>query len=430
MSLLDIFQTANSNMMRSKLRSFLTIIAVFIGALTLTLTNGIGSGISSYIDEQLGNLGAENVLIIQPQGDALFSTDGPQEYDPNRTIRAGGDGPSGSTVVLTQKDLDTVLAEPGIEEAYFDIATAPDYIEGVNGTKFSLAASPWTEGSNIQLDAGSLPSNKDPERELLISRTFSDAMGYATPQDAVGATVELGIKDPTGTQEIVEATVIGVQSESLIANAGAMINRSLSEALNEIQTRGLPEERKNQFTSITAEVDPNISDEDFQAIKDSLDEKGYTATTFQDQIGIFKQVIDAVILVLNIFAGIALLAASFGIVNTLFMAVQERTKEIGLMKAMGMSSNKVFTLFSVEAILLGFWGSLLGSLAGIGIGAIANSIASNTFLQDLVGFELTSFPFTSVLVIMLIIMSIAFLAGTLPARRAAQKDPIEALRYE
>ena len=65
MRLIDIFLTANSNMFRSKLRTSLTIIAIFIGGLTLTLTNGIGSGISSYIDKQLGNLGANNVLIVQ-----------------------------------------------------------------------------------------------------------------------------------------------------------------------------------------------------------------------------------------------------------------------------------------------------------------------------------------------------------------------------
>ena len=136
------------------------------------------------------------------------------------------------------------------------------------------------------------------------------------------------------------------------------------------------------------------------------------------------------IAVLNFFAGIALLAASFGIVNTLLMAVQERTKEIGLMKAMGMSSRKVFLLFSTEAMLLGFWGSLIGSLAGVTVGLVANKVATDTFLKDLVGFELTSFPLLSIFVIMFIIMMIAFLAGTLPARRASKKDPIEALRYE
>lgn len=428
MKFLDILQTASSNMLRSKVRSFLTIIAIFIGALTLTLTNGIGAGIATYIDDQLGNLGAEDVLLIQPKSDNPLESSGPQEYDPNRTLNSGG--LMGAMAVLTEHDLETVQSQPGIKSAEFEVTTAPDYIEGTNGKKFNFATNSWLEGANIQLIAGQLPSDKAPEKQVLLPAAYPTALGFSSAEDAVGKTVKIAIKDPSGKQETVEATVIGVQEDSLIAGAGAMINKPLVTALDDIQTRNLPDETKNQHATIMARFDPNISEEELQSIKDGLDDKGYTAGTFQDQIGIIKQVIDAVIMVLNFFAGIALLAASFGIVNTLFMAVQERTKEIGLMKAMGMSSRKVFTLFSIEAILLGFWGSLLGVLAGIGIGNIANRVASNSFLADLKGFELTSFPISSLAVIMLIIMTIAFLAGTLPARRASKKDPIDALRYE
>ena len=74
MKLRDIFLTANGNMRRSKMRTFLTVLAVFIGALTLTLTNGLGSGVSSYLDRQLGNLGQEDVLLEEDS--LLFSRDG------------------------------------------------------------------------------------------------------------------------------------------------------------------------------------------------------------------------------------------------------------------------------------------------------------------------------------------------------------------
>ena len=74
------------------------------------------------------------------------------------------------------------------------------------------------------------------------------------------------------------------------------------------------------------------------ALQDRLTDAGYDSTTVEEQLGSFKAVIDGIVLVLNAFAVIALLAASFGIVNTLLMSVQERTREIGLMKAMGMGS--------------------------------------------------------------------------------------------
>jgi putative ABC transport system permease protein len=157
---------------------------------------------------------------------------------------------------------------------------------------------------------------------------------------------------------------------------------------------------------------------------------GYTGETVQDQLGAFKTVIRTITYVLDAFAVIALLAASFGIVNTLLMSVQERTKEIGLMKAMGMRSSRIFMLFSVEAILLGFWGSVIGVAAAILLGSFANRVASNGFLKDLPGFNLLAFPLKSVALIVLLILAISFIAGTLPARRAARQNPIDALRYE
>jgi putative ABC transport system permease protein len=112
------------------------------------------------------------------------------------------------------------------------------------------------------------------------------------------------------------------------------------------------------------------------------------------------------------------------------MSVQERTKEIGLMKAMGMGGGKIFLLFSGEAVMLGFWGSLIGSAVAIGIGQIINHFVLTTFLKDLEGLQLLAFSPASVAGIIGIVMGIAFLAGTLPAIRAARQNPIDSLRYE
>jgi len=196
------------------------------------------------------------------------------------------------------------------------------------------------------------------------------------------------------------------------------------------RTIGMPASTRDEVTAAAAYMTPGLSNEQIDQTKKELDKQGFTAQTIQDQIGIIDQVIKAITYVLLFFGAIALLAASFGIINTLYMAVQERTKEIGLMKAMGMSRHRVFLLFSIEAILIGFWGSILGIFAALGVGQIANQVATNTFLKDLQGFELTVFPLASILIIALIVMGIAFLAGTLPARRASKLDPIDALRYE
>lgn len=145
---------------------------------------------------------------------------------------------------------------------------------------------------------------------------------------------------------------------------------------------------------------------------------------------IASPVIDGIVLVLNAFAVIALLAASFGIVNTLLMSVQDRTREIGLMKAMGMGSGRVFTLFSVEAAFIGLLGSAIGALVAVVAGTVISAALATTLLADLPGLTLIAFDPVSIGVVIVVVMIIAFLAGTLPAARAARADPVESLRYE
>src|SRR5699024_8265964 len=165
-------------------------------------------------------------------------------------------------------------------------------------------------------------------------------------------------------------------------------------------------------------------------LKQDMTDIDMVGQTDEDQMGIDSGMIDAITWVFNGFALIALLAASFGIVNTLLISFQERTPKIGLYKALGMTSGKVFTLFSTEAIVIGLMGSVIGIGLGAAVGAIGNSMLINGPLDSVPGLSLYAIEPTALLTIAVIIILIAFLAGTLPARRAATKDPIEALRHD
>lgn len=426
MKFIDILQDASGNMLRNKARTLLTIIAIFIGAMTLTLTNGIGTGVSTYIDNQLGSIGADDVLIVQAKQERGLG-DGPQVYNPQDTTSAG---PSGLAIkVLNPEDIENIRNTEGILSAEPQLSAAPEYIT-VGGEKYQAMLAPFIEGMRLELMVGSGFAEGSGRGQVILPPSFANALGFRNPEEAVGKQAVFGVKTPAGDIKEVSADIVGVLQSTVVAGRGVLTNQALVKSLRDIQLSGLPPTAAEQYPAVIARFDTSINEEELTAIKTRLDEQGYQGMTVEDTIGIIKQVIDAITAVLNFFAAIALLAASFGIINTLLMAVQERTREIGLMKAMGLGRNKIFLLFSIEAVLLGFWGSLLGSLAGIGVGQIVNNVASNSFLKELPGFDLTVFSIQSVAVIMLIIMTIAFVAGTLPARRASQKDAIEALRYE
>jgi putative ABC transport system permease protein len=429
MKLIDIIRTAAANMLRSKVRTILTIVAIFVGSLTLTLTNGIGSGVSSYIDRQLGNLGAEDVLLVQPA--QTFSLPGtasePKEYDPNKGA-SGALGGLGQNV-LKDSDIAKLKSFDGIEEVTPSRVKSPDYIEGKNGKKYQIMASEDIKGARYDLAAGRGVNLESSQPEIMLPSDYTKALGYQSPKDIIGQTIKLGVTDPVGQMTVFSGTVVGVLNKGLTDSGGAALNYAFNSTLYDYQTKGLPEKLKNQYPMAFARFNKSLDTAAVTKLKADLTKAGYDAQTLQDTVGVFKQVIAGITAVLVFFAAIALLAASFGIINTLYMAVQERTKEIGLMKAMGMRSGRIFLLFSIEAALIGFWGSVFGVLAAVGIGQLVNRLMSSV-LKDLPGFTLLTFPPTAIIQTILLIMAIAFLAGTLPARRAAKQNPIDALRYE
>jgi len=426
MKTIDILGMAISNMRRSKVRTILTIVAIFIGAFTITLTIGISSGVSSYIDKQVGSIGGKDLLIIRQKVEV--STSGPKKYDPNKKSTSVS---STMSSMLTDKDVEIVKSEKGLKNVQPIILARTDYISGKNGEKYQVDLQPFAESMIFDYTAGTMPSNSSDKPQIMVTPDYVKVLGYNNDKEIVGKEVVLAISTPLAKQQTVTATVTGVNNKSILSVTGLVANNALINKLYKIQTEGLPADVTNKYIEIVSQFDlKNTTDEQLKTIKDNLGAKGYRAVTVDEQIGIIKNVIDAITYVLIAFGAIALLAASFGIINTLYMSVQERTKEIGLMKAMGMSRSKVFLLFSVEAILLGLLGSIIGVIAAMGVGNIANKIASDSILKDLPGFDLTTFPVLSVAIVMFVVILIAFLAGALPARRAAKLDPIEALRYE
>ena len=433
MKLYDIIRMANSNLWRNKSRTLLTMLAIFIGAFTIMMTTGINTGVNNYIDKQVAAVGSEDYLQIMPaqraeQLESLMSgSNDVREYRPEDN--------STTAQVLTDEDIAKIESIDGIESAKFYTMVTTDYVTNgePDAKKYQMSASIMpTASMKLDLATGEDLDMTSDEAQIVLPDKYVEPLGFSSNEDAVGKTIKIGATSQV-TQQTSEAEVkiVGVQNASVVGMGSAWMNDKAGELIEDITMAGLPDEYRNQANAIVAQLDDNhIDSEAAQKVKDELEGMGYSSMTLTDTVSMIKSFFDAITTVLTIFGAISLLAASIGIINTLYMAVQERTREIGLMKSMGLSKAKIFGMFSIEAIALGFWGGILGLIVAYVARAVVNPLASQTFLAGLPGFTLVEFNPLYLVIIVVVVMVIAFLAGTLPARRAAGKDPIEALRYE
>lgn len=430
MNISDTVSTAISNTFRNKARTTLTVLALFIGAFTLTITTAIGAGVSDYVGKQINSLGAEGVFVIT-RTSVSSSTSGPAKYDPSVATLGSGEGSfpgSTNSLALTDADVQKIDDIVGLSDVSPFKRVAVDYVSFNGGDGYVLTINPMSSVTKSDLIAGVQLDPSATDGEMILPKEYLTPLGFSSAAEAVGNKVTLGVTDILGDKHTVEAIIVGVAQTSLLStSAGA--NPALINAIASQQTAGVDVATPGYILA-TAHFDPSLSTAQVEALKSKLTAAGYSAQTVQDQLGILKTVIDGIIGVLNAFAVIALIAASFGIVNTLLMSVQERTREIGLMKAMGMSSSHVFSLFSLEAIFIGFLGSAIGAVVAVIVGTfVSNALAAGP-LSGLAGLNILTFQPLSIVLIIGLIMFIAFLSGTLPATRAAKQNPIEALRYE
>ncbi len=422
MRAMDILQTAQTNMLHAKLRSSLTVIAVFIGALTISLTNGVGNGVKSYVNKQLGNVGIKDTLIVQAKQDrgAAFTGD-IKEYNPDKQVGQF------NIILMSSTDSTKMKTFTGVKDVTPQLVVQVAYITA-GDKKFEMTANQYVDGLNLELAAGQLLGSGSKDG-ILLPVAYVTPLGFASAGEAVGKKVTLGFTNALGKIVETEATVVGVQQKSLLSAGGVSISRTLAATIN-AQQGGAQPQMKDKYLAFTVTYDPSFSTKQVTALKKQFDAAGYKAQTIEDQLGTVNSIINSILIALNLFGAIALLAASFGIVNTLLMAVNERTREIGLMKALGAHRRNIFAIFALEAVGIGFWGALLGVLVSMGIGTAFSNYASSAFLKDFVGFKLLTFPLLPSVEIMLLIMGIAFVAGALPSLKASRLDPIDALRYE
>lgn len=434
MRLTDIIKRANHNLWCNRSRTILTTLAITVGSLTIMLTVGINAGVNGYIDKQVESTGGNDIIEVMPKGIAdrmssmmtLGATE-VQEYRSNQ-------GQS-QQVSLTDRDLAGIKRLKGVKLAKLSDLLYPSYItrDRDEAKKYKLTVGPLA-ASSIKLDlaAGRSVRIDGSEAEAILPDRYLEPLGFSSAKQAVGQMVRVGVPHRLGGQiDEVKIRIVGVQNQSIVGFGRVFLNDAAGRLVRSAYLTGMPEALQSQHGLIIIQVKPGYeSKEKLAQIKQELTNMGYSSISEDDYISSIKLFFNAITVILTIFGVIALITASIGIVNTLLMSVQERTREIGLMKAMGLSSGWIFALFSLEAVSLGFWGGMLAAGLAVVIKQTVNPWAGRNFLSGLPGFNLIELNPLYVGAIVVIVMVVAFLAGTLPAKRATKQDPIQALRYE
>lgn len=423
MKIIDVIVNANRNLLRSKLRTLLTILAIFVGGFTLTLTTALNTGANQYLQRQVGNISVPGVFQVVTKTDVNpLQSDGVKEYDPNKRQGSVADLLNST---FMQSDIDTLAKVEGVEVARPLYNNSALYVGRADGTgkKYQVAQVVQNIWLNLDLAEGRLLADSD-TNSIVISEDYASALALKG-QEAIGSKVMLGFYDARQKVEEKELTIVGVMKKSFLTSGQLYVSYDVARHMAEAQGKVEPFFGGIvRFKDATDQTDESVLKERLQAAGN------YTAMSIKERIGTITTIVGAITAALNMVGIVALLAASFGIINTLLMSVYERTQEVGLMKALGMSRSKVFALFAVEAVLVGFWGSVVavGTAALVALGV--NSWASSSFLKDFEGFTLLLVDWPGALFVVALIMLIAFIAGTLPAVKASRLDAIEALRNE
>jgi putative ABC transport system permease protein len=186
--------------------------------------------------------------------------------------------------------------------------------------------------------------------------------------------------------------------------------------------------KTGQYSTITLLADSGLA---VEGLRQRVEALGFQAQTFGDQFRSFEDLLGKMRVALLGLALVALLLACLGIANTMYTAVLERTKEIGVLKALGARARDVMLIFVAEAAVIGLAGGLVGILVAVGLARLGNVVVDRvTQSVTSSGFDVFRTDFGVVGIALLLAIVLSTVSGLLPALRAARQDPVRALRYE
>ena len=385
-------------------RSSLTMLGIVIGVAAVILITSLGNGVQGQISGQLNELGPNLITIAPGSGGAAEA--GAQGFDDGGGGPPGGAG--GAVSTLTTGDAGAVANLPSVSAASPSVsATVP--IEGA-GYSFSGVAPSYQKISSVKLDTGRFVQG---EKELVLTAASARDLLDSGPEAAVGETVAVGGE---------EYEVVGISRES---TGGGFAAQPASSYM--ITADALALSRTDNVSQIVAlAANPDAVAQTSRDISAELKARhdgneDFSVTTQEQLLSSFGQITDVLTYGLAGIAGISLLVAGIGVMNIMLVSVTERTREIGVRKALGASNGDVLSQFLLEAVLLSVFGGLVGIAIGVGVAALLPTISANLP---------TAVTWTAVGIASGASVLIGVVFGVLPAYRSSRLQPVEALRRE
>jgi putative ABC transport system permease protein len=465
MKLSDLNELAWQNLREAFLRNSLTTLGIAVGVASLVAMLSLGIGLQDMINRRLERGGLFDSVVVRQRMNVVR----PGEQARNRLL-GRATAPDLPSTRLDAEARRKLAQLPNVIEVYPEFRFTGDMRLGEEGRLTDVASLPASSASNEAFEgmlghffsssgaheiilqtetAESLAEivNKHaadmigrtivlryPGRERLPAESNTAGRGGATADEAALGFSVVSSEIQLQVVGIVKADVV-FSSPGAFSRSGAFLPLAVAEDMRVVQGNDTREVIGNsiasageQYASLTVRVERAsvVSD-----VQEAARQMGFTTFSLLDFTQGMRRVFAILDLLLGIFGSLALAVASLGIVNTLVMAILERRREIGVLKALGASDRDVRQLFFAEASVMGLAGGVGGVLIGWGIGRVIQFVtAAYLRRQGIPAENIWLVPWWLVVGAIVFSLVVSLAAGMYPASRAAKLDPVEALRYQ
>ena len=395
----ETFNLALVNLWRNKTRSLLTALGIIIGVSAVILLVSVGQGLQNYITGQFESLGTNLIYVL-----------------PGQALEEGfGQGPpnlAGSKLTLEHVEDIKKLGGP-IKNAAAD-NDLPATVEYRGESKFTTVgglSAEWVEMINIDIQEGRALTDTDVK--LARNVTF---LGQSIVEELFGNSNPIGKRITVAGEKF---EVVGVIGEIGAQSIGFDIDNFVGIPITVSQRLfGIDNIQSIIVQASSSEEIPEAIDLIERHLLKDIEEDDFSVVDQSSLLETINNILGVLTAALGGIAAISLVVGGVGIMNIMYVSVTERTKEIGLRKAVGAKPSDILAQFVIEAVTL----SVVGGGIGIAIG-FAGSLALNQFFP-------TAVTIWSVLLAFGVSAAVGIIFGVAPARRASRLDPIDALRYE